>query len=41
MTEEELKSRWLTHILHFTDWSKEKYNQEDNNNNLEDKETVA
>jgi hypothetical protein len=40
MTEEELRNRWLTHILHFTDWSKEKDNRE-NNNNLENKEAVA
>lgn len=40
MTEEDLRNRWLTHILHFTDWSKEKDNQE-NNNNLENKEAVA
>ena len=40
MSEEELKSRWMAAILNF-DWSREKDNQENNNNNLEDKETVA
>lgn len=33
ITEDELKERWLTHILHFTDWSKEKNNRDNNINN--------
>jgi hypothetical protein len=33
MTEEELRSRWITHIIHFADWSKEKNNQDNNINN--------
>ena len=41
MSEEELRSRWLTHILHFTDWSHDRYNKEDNTNNSEDKEILA
>lgn len=46
MSEEELRSRWLTHILHFTDWSHDRDNQKNNisninNNNSEDKEVVA
>lgn len=39
MSEEELRNRWMAAILNF-DWSKEKDNQE-NNNNEEDKEILA
>ena len=40
MSEEEAKNRWMAAILDF-DWSHDRDNQEDNNNNSEDKGTVA
>lgn len=39
MSEEELKSRWMAAILDF-DWSKEKGDQ-DNNNETDNKEILA
>jgi len=39
MTEQELSNRWMAAILEF-DWSKEKDDQEDNDN-LENEENLA
>jgi len=40
MTEQELSNRWMAAILEF-DWSKEKEDQKDSNNNLENEENLA